>query len=684
MVARPGRLQSAFTAGELDPLLHERTQLKYFQTGADRMENVVSIPQGGFGLRGGLVDVGAVNAAAERLFGFKANDGSVYDVVFSPGNMEAWDKTQKLQDLAIPDLTAAMLPELNEAQQLDTMLLFHEDLQPQRIKHAGPISWSLDVAPLTDLPSYDYGGPIGGGEYTNGVSAVWRIEFVGLTSGSSIFTLTVSQEETVSITYTGDVPTLIAEIEAALLNLPNVEPGIAVAHGGGNKINITFSGDGNEGDGWAVSGNVVNKADAAILAAKTTIGVAPGEDVISTDRGWPGCGVFYSQRLLVGGFKSLPNAWMFSLLGGYFNFDERFSAANGPALILMDVPGGEKILQMVNSRNLAIYTSAGEYWIAERGLDRTEPPNHVQAGERGVKPGLKVVKNEGALNFISNTGSVIGEFRYTDVEGNFVSRDISLLGAHLIIDVKDQAMRRAEQSTSGNLNGIVLESGQARLGTLLREQDVTAMTRMSSKDGLFKAVSVNGRNEMSYLVDRPDGRRLERLTTGYLLDEAILFDFGSPQSSIPGLSKFEGREVWVIGDDNVLGPYVVAGGSLSLDFPVSAGYVGTWSPPKVTTLSPPREVSASVVVKRKARIHSAKISLLDTTSIALSINDGRAREVHLQQYGLTADIPELQQGVTKTITVRGLTGFHDEPKLTITQLRPGKLTVRSVTIEAAL
>lgn len=684
MVARPGRLQSAFTAGELDPHLHERTQLKYFQTGADYMENVVSIPQGGFGLRGGLVDIGAVNASAERLFAFKASDGSAYDLAFSPGNMEAWDASQKLQDLAIGNLTAGMLSDLNDAQQLDTMLLFHEDLKPQRLKHGGPSSWSLDDAPLNAIPSYDYGGPIGGGSYTNGVSAVWRLEFVGLNSGSSIFVLTVSQEETASITFNADMGALAAAIQTAILDLPNVEPGVTVTSAGGNLLNITFSGTGNEGDGWAVSGNVINKADAAILAAKTTVGVAPGEDVISSDRGWPRCGVFYSQRLLLGGFKGLPNAWMFSLLGGYFNFDERFSAANGPALILMDIPGGERILQMINSRNLAIYTSAGEYWIAERGLDRTEPPNHVQAGERGVKSGVKVVRNEGALNFISSTGSVIGEFRYTDAEGNFVSRDISLLGAHLIIDVKDQAMRRAEKSTSGNLNGIVLEDGQVRLGTLLREQDVTALARMTSNGGSFKAVSVNGRNEMSYLVERPAGRRLERLTTGYLLDEAHLFDFPSPQAAIAGLSRFEGREVWVIGDDNVLGPYTVAGGSLSLDFPVSAGYVGTWSPPKVTTLSPPREVSANVVVKRKARIHSAKISLLDTTSIALGINDGPLKEVALQRFGLTADVPELQQGVTETITVRGLTGFHDEPKLTISQLRPGKLTVRSVTIEAAL
>lgn len=185
MVQSPGRLQSAFNAGELDPLLHERTSLKYFGTGAARMENVISIPQGGFTLRGGLRDVGAVAADASRLFPFKASDGSVYDLVFRPGQCSAWSQTSLLTSFSISGLTSPMLPQLNAAQRLDTMLLFHPDLQPQRIRHSGPVSWAVDAVPLEAIPSYDYGGPVGGGSYTNGVPAVWQLEFIGLASGTS-------------------------------------------------------------------------------------------------------------------------------------------------------------------------------------------------------------------------------------------------------------------------------------------------------------------------------------------------------------------------------------------------------------------------------------------------------------------------------------------------------------------
>ena len=211
MVARPGRLQSAFNAGELGPLLHERTQLKYYSTGADHMENVVSIPQGGFRWRGGLRDIGAAASDAARLFPFMASNGSVYDIVLRPGEGSAWSASAKLADFTITGLTAGMLPALTDAQRLDTAFLFHPDLASKRIKHAGPTSWSVDDLPFEAIPSYDYGGPIGGGDYTNGVPAVWRLEFVGLTNDDSVFSLTVSQQESASITYKSDMTVLAAD-----------------------------------------------------------------------------------------------------------------------------------------------------------------------------------------------------------------------------------------------------------------------------------------------------------------------------------------------------------------------------------------------------------------------------------------------------------------------------------------
>ncbi|MBZ9856758.1 hypothetical protein LB566_23480 [Mesorhizobium sp. CA13] len=681
MVARPGRMQSATTAGELDPSLHDRWELKYFATGSRWMENVQVIPQGGFKNRDGMRDVGAVDAAASRLFPFDASDGSSYDLVFKPLGCAIWGETAEL-DTLVTGLATEMLATFTVAQQLDTMLLFHTDLKPQRIKILAPNNWEIDDVPFVGIPTYDYGGV-----YTNGVSAVWEIEFAGLNGTTSFFVLTVSNQDTLSIDYTDDMLLMAARVQDAVLDLPNVAPGITVVSSSGDatgsKVKITFDGAGNEGDGWAVSGRVINKADAAVLAFKVTPGVEPGEDLISATKGWPHCGAFYSQRLLIGGFKSLPNAWMFSKVGDYFNYDKRFAEANGPTLVPMDVSGGERIERIVPNRNLLIFTTQAEYWLAERALSKTTAPNHVQSSRHGARRGVPIAENEGAALFLHSDGDVLGENRYTDVEGNFVATDISLLAPHLVSHVKDQAVRRATNSTSGNLLAMIQDNGAARLVTILREQEVTAFTRMTTA-GTPIAVSVNGRNEMSWLVDRPDARRLERFENGLLLDAAISFAYGVPTKTIAGLARFNGRDVWAIGDDDVFGPFHVAAGAITLPVGVMAVTVGTWAPPVVQTLPLPRTVGPNIVLKRRARIHSVILSVLDTTSIAIGVNGKAPVDIDLLRYGAVADLPELQAPFTGDLKLRGLTGYHDDPYVTVTQTRPGRMTVRSITIEAAL
>lgn len=675
MVSSPGRMQSAFTAGELAEILEERTTLKYFATGLKRAENIVIAPQGGFRLRDGLRLIGDLPADAARILPFDASNGSYFDLVFASDTCQVWNATSMTATMTVTGL-ASFVPELTFAQRLDTLVLFHEDLKTKRVRLM-PSGWVVDDLPYEKLPNYDYGAA-----YTNGVPAEWRLEFVGLESGSTIFVLNISGQETQSIAYSsgGD---LIPNIKTALDNLPNVRPGYTVTTPSANKILIKFAGAGNEGDGWAVSARIVNKADAAILSVKQTPGVAPGEPVISDTRGWPQCGCFYNQRLIIGGFRSLPNAWMPSRQADYFNYDERFTEANGPFLVPMDIAGGEKVEAIVPSLNLLLFTTQAEYWIAERAISKTEAPNHVQSSRNGIRRGVPVAENEGASLWCHANGSTLGELRYTDQDGNYLATNISLLAPHLLEDVRDMAVRRATASMDGNVGCVVRKDGQARLVTLLREQEVTAFARMSS-DGLFKAVARNGRNELSFILDHGGKRTLERMENGLLLDEAIDVTFGAPQATIPGLSRFNGRQIWAIGDRNVFGPFIVVAGQISLPVKVSHVTVGTWRPPIVSTLPPPREIGPNTVLKRKARIHTVHVSVLDTTSLAISTNGGPLKEVDLHRWGVAADVPELDQGVTTSIKISGLRGYADAPFVTISQLRPGRLNVRAITVEAAL
>lgn len=684
MVARPGRRQAAFHSGELDPLLYEREELEVFGTGVAYAENVDIAPQGGFRQRDGLRDLGSLSADAARLFTFTASDGSAYDLAFRPGQFSAWGASGLLQTVSITDLSSAMLPNISSAQWLDTMLIFHPDFQTSRVKFAGPTSWSVDTAPFERIPTYDYGADVHGNPYTNGVASVWQLEFVGLVDQETVFILTVSGQDTESITYHNVAVDLAGFTNNALSSLPNLAAGytVTVIDTDPNiKLAITFSGADNLGDRWAVSARIVNKDDAAVLSTKTTAGVTPGEPVFSADRGWPSCGAFYNQRTLLGGFRSLPNAWMFSHQADYYNFDDRFTDATGPALVPMDVPGGERIRAIVPSLDLVILTSGGEYWLADRALSKTQPPNHVQASTNGVAAGVPVVANEGALLYMHPDRGVLSEFRYTDTQGNFVSTDLSLFASHLFEDVVDLATRRGSVSTDGNLLLVVGGDGQARQATILRQQNIMGVGRFTSAEASFKAVAVNGRNEASWIVARPSGRRFERSEDNLLLDEAI--DWTGTETKTITIARFANRTgIWAIADGDVFGPFDVgAGGVITLPVSVTAATIGSWSPPIVTTLPVSSEVGQNTVVKKRRRIHSVTLSVLDTTSVAIATNGGQARDIDLRRYGQAADVGELEAGYTGELTVRGLTGFAEQPNVTVTQLRPGRLNVRSITIE---
>jgi hypothetical protein len=431
MAGQPGRLQTTFNSLELGPRLHERSEIKYFQTGLARAENIEALPQGGFAVRQGLRHVGNLLSTAARLIDFRANDGRVFDVVYGAATAQAWGQTALAASFAHP-YTEAQVRAIDWAQQLDTLVTFHPDVVPQRVLfNPAALTFANAAAPIVNLQNYDYGAT-----YTNGVAAQWELEFIGV-GAATVFVMTVNGQETEGILFT-DITTARGRIETALTALGTIGPGFTVTVVSG-KIRITFSGAENLGDKWAVSARAVNDADAAIVSFKRVTGVDPGEPVISATRGWPRCGVFYQQRLLMGGFKSLPAAWIASISGEYFNFDTRVKDANGAFLVLLDAPGGEEVRRIVNNQFLLVLTSGTNYWVAgsQDGLSKTTPPKHVPASDHGVAAGVPVVQNEGAAVYIHSSGDFVGELRYTDVDGNYKALDISLLAYHLISGATD-------------------------------------------------------------------------------------------------------------------------------------------------------------------------------------------------------------------------------------------------------
>jgi len=693
MVARPGREQAAFTAGELDTFLHARTELKYYSSGMSRAENILCRAQGGFDQADGLRRRRGLPAGAKAGVDFTASNGQVYDLIFDAALIRVIDADNNEVDTVAHPYTAAQLDEVTFAQRLDTLLIFHPDVQTRRLR-VTPSDWVLDNAPFSNLMNVDYGAV-----YSNGVAAVWEIEFIGFGPADGdnpavadrAFAITISQQETRGLKgVMGTVDTTRIDwsatapvVQAALLDLPNIAPGLTCTWpGAGEKLVITFSGAANAGNDWAVSGRVLNKADAAILAYRSTPGVAPGEPVASALRGWPRCGVFHQQRLAIGGFRSQPNSYAWSSVGDYYNFDDRLDQANGAFLVQMDTPGGEAVERLVSSQNLLVFTSEAEYWLSEQQVSKSTPAKHIQASRHGSPRAVSIVENEGAALFAYANRGIIGEFRYTDTQGNYITSDVSILAGRLVRGTTDLALRRATADADGNTLAVLLDGGELRLATLLREQDVTSFHRRTT-DGRFLAIWANGRNELNAIVERPVGagveRSLERFEPGLLLDGAI--DVAPAGNAIGGLSMHEGRPVWVLADGDVFGPIAVAGGVIALPIEAESATVGRWRPPVASSLPPRRDVGPNIVVQRPTRIVAVDVDVEDTTSLAIATNGGRAYDLPLDAFGLEADRPELGPGLTGLVAQSGLEGYADRPVFTATQVRPGRLRVKSWNIK---
>lgn len=714
MVGRPGKYQPRFTAGELDPLMGGNTDLADYLKGASLMQNVRPFPQGGFGNMWGTVAIGTVpltGAGAQsvaRVRSFTHSRTIAYDFVLRENAADVYGLDGALKATIPITLASNQVAAAKNVQQIDTMVIFHPDLQPQRIlRGASDASWTVGFAPFVNIPNFDYGGV-----YTNGVAAVWLIAPFNSTAGNH-YTISVNGVASQALTLAGSGAAFNAtdasRILAAIQAIPGVASGVTATLGaattpGGysvpaGQIAIEFSGADNTGDGWAVSGAFVDNANAAITSAHVVQGVIGGEAIMSSTRGWPSCGVFYSGRLLIGGFKSLPNAFLASQSSNYWNLDTRLTSAAAPMLVPIDTDGAATILDLHKGRTLDIFTDAGEYWFSGTILDRTSTPNIVLATSIGAAPGVPVVENEGATIYaglaeddvaaIANeaSGASLQEFRFDYGQQNYVSLNMSVRSSSLVFGVVDMAVRRGVKATDMGQLYAVRSDGVAVVTHLLRNEQIQALTRRVT-DGQFQAVNCNDRRQLTFIVNRSVNNGLtqfvERQQTGLLLDQSVNFNLGAPGVLVSGLDSLEHATVWAVADNYVQGPFTVTDGQITLNFAATSGYVGRWTPPRVVTMPQPRDIGPRTVMRRPCRVHTVRVSVVDTSSIAIGANGGPPEDVPLSRFGAPTDTPLLASPFTGEVVVEGLQGFSIDGLVEITQLTPGLLNVTGVTVEVDL
>ncbi|HEV2570938.1 MAG TPA: hypothetical protein VGU72_04310 [Beijerinckiaceae bacterium] len=640
-----------------------------------------------------------------RIRSFKKSIDESYDFVMTGLNVDVIVQAGWIDGIFVP-YVPDHIARVGIAQKLDTMLLFSVDQAPQIISNQGAAwEWNVRDVIWRNIPDYDYGA-----SYTNGTPAEWTIQFFNfdvalspsfpMPAGGASCVLTVNGSDTIAIqidpTYvTGASAVLAPKIKAAIEALPGVSPGLVVVQDPADfkRYKITFSGAGNEGDGWAVAGKSINKGDAAVTAARTVAGVVGGEPIMSPSRGWPRCGVFYQQRLLLGGFKGVPNAVLASQEGDPYQLDTRLSSATAPMLIPIDTEGAEAILHIIKTRALTFFTSEAEHWLQGNVLARTQTPVIVEASRNGASDLVRPVASGNSSQYMHRARGTLLDFKFDLSEQNYLSKPISTSASSLIDDITDMSVRTFRGDTDVNRLFMVREDGQGVIASLLQEQEIIAFARMTTR-GQLEAVNVNGRLETTWIARRTVAGQtrqfVERMEQGLLFDQAITQVFAPAQRHITGLADFEGEEIWIEADREIYGPFIVSGGAVDLPVPATNVTAGRWSPPLVITLPPRRDIAPGTVKMGPARVHSVRLFVVDTTSVAISANGRPLQDVPLVRLGQLADVPMLDRPYTGQILVDGLDSEFNEfdPKsdgtVTISQLRPGRLTVTAIIPEIDL
>ncbi|MCC8180804.1 MAG: hypothetical protein LIP23_07850, partial [Planctomycetes bacterium] len=146
--------QFSFNRGELDPVLHGRSDWKYYYSGAEVLKNLITRPQGGAVKRGGLRLVAPAldDAGPSALVPFRFSVEQSYMLEFGHQRMRiikdggvvtypAGHEREGEEVVVDTPYPAAALKDLRHAQTSDVMILTHADFAPRRLARYDHHDW---------------------------------------------------------------------------------------------------------------------------------------------------------------------------------------------------------------------------------------------------------------------------------------------------------------------------------------------------------------------------------------------------------------------------------------------------------------------------------------------------------------------------------------------------------------
>jgi hypothetical protein len=660
-MARFVSIQTNFSTGELDPLLRARVDLQAYSNALEEATNVVCQPQGGIRRRPGLKYITALPASGAesagngvRLVEFEFSTDDSYMLCFTHNRMFIFKNEVLITningsgnaylDTSGVGITSSVLANMCWTQSADTLIAVHKDLPPvQIVRGVNDATWTAAAITFDAIPKYAFSPAFSNPAGTLTPSAV-----------SGKVTLTAS---------TG-TPFSAASVGQYINATPQ----------GRAKI-VKFT-----------SGTVVDAITEFPFFNTTAIATGSWElesgyeAVWSSGKGWPRSVTFHEGRLYFGGSKSRPSTLWGSKVGLFFDFEATEGLDDDAVEATLDTNTFNAVVDIISGRDLQIFTTGGEFYVPQNGLDPITPTNFFvkTASRNGIKEGIRIQQLESGTLFVQRQGKSLNEFAYTDTQATYVTAKISLLAGHLMRNPTRIALRR---SVATDENDLLLmtnaDDGSMAVFSLLRAQNVIAPSEFTTVDGRFIDVGVD--IDTIYVVVKRNVNGADVYYVEYF-DEDALADsskVGGAAASV-SMSHLVSESVNVILDGAVQANQVVPGGG-TVTFPRSATasyQVGLPINVKVVTMPVDLKIQTGTRIGFKKRIVEVNAIVTETQHIKIN-----GTEIPFRQFGSILDDPVAE--FTGTKTLHGILGYSQEAKITIEQDVPLKMTLLGLEYKVA-
>jgi hypothetical protein len=632
--------------------------------------------------------------SAARIAPHFVGDADAYTHVLSDRTAEVYSRGERRAAIATP-FPSGVLGLVDFAQDIDTMLLFHEAVNPHRLFRQGSASeWDSRPQAFTNLPLAEFEGAT----YVNGVDEVQQISFDSFAGGDT-YTLTLDGESTSSIVWSGTPATNVASIKAALEALGTIAGGtVDVANTSGSIYSVTFRGKAGATDWPELIAEIVQSAAGLISTATLTEGKQGGEPVMSAARGWCRTGVFWQQRLILVGLKSAPQKGLASVFGDFFNFLSPGRRDTDGLEFDVDANDTSGIRQIIIARYPQLFTATGEFHIHVDALKGADVNPVLLDQSNGIQATIRPESLDGATIYVQNGGRAVRELAYTNESQGYVSSNVSVRAPFLIEQPVDAFSQRGGFVYETDRYSLLRRDGMIAQFSSLRGQDFAAWSRYvtgARGPSLYDKFLAGGGEEAGgpgmVVTERTIAGQPVRYVEGFdasrLLDCSVMIEATDGQAGFTGLDHLEGRtDVYAIDHDGWwFGPGAVTDGVLACpwdDGLIAGTYeVGLWFDAWASPMPMRMDSQSGSIAALKKRVVACEVSVINSMAPDVIYLDRRYRLGAPSPNPGELDVRPMRALISDRLRVAHMLGWTKDGGVLVRRRAPGPLHIRAISTE---